>query len=74
MFVWMTLPDGVDATELLARSVSEARVAFVPGGAFHADGSGSNTLRLSFTLADERAVTEGIPRFGALLKSMLTKR
>ncbi|WP_062015347.1 PLP-dependent aminotransferase family protein [Aureimonas sp. AU4] len=71
MFVWVTLPDGVDAAALLARSVAEARVAFVPGGAFHADGSGTNTLRLSFTLADERAVTEGVPRLGALLKRTL---
>ncbi|MBB3952661.1 PLP-dependent aminotransferase family protein [Aureimonas jatrophae] len=71
MFVWVTLPDGVDAAALLARSVSEARVAFVPGGAFHADGSGTNTMRLSFTLADERAVRDGIPRLGALLERTL---
>ncbi|WP_206527279.1 PLP-dependent aminotransferase family protein, partial [Mesorhizobium sp. M7A.F.Ca.CA.001.08.2.1] len=62
MFVWVTLPEGSDATELLARSVKEARVAFVPGNAFYADGTGRNTLRLSFTLADRRAVSEGIPR------------
>jgi len=68
MFVWATLPEGSDATELLARSVKEARVAFVPGNAFYADGTGRNTLRLSFTLADQRAVTEGIPRLAALLK------
>ncbi|WJI41952.1 MULTISPECIES: PLP-dependent aminotransferase family protein [Mesorhizobium] len=68
MFVWATLPEGSDATELLARSVKEARVAFVPGNAFHADGTGRNTLRLSFTLADRRAVSEGIPRLAALLK------
>ncbi|WP_031250392.1 PLP-dependent aminotransferase family protein [Mesorhizobium sp. LNHC221B00] len=68
MFVWATLPEGSDATELLARSVKEARVAFVPGNAFHADGTGRNTLRLSFTLADRRAVSEGIPRLAVLLK------
>ncbi|WP_181165279.1 MULTISPECIES: PLP-dependent aminotransferase family protein [unclassified Mesorhizobium] len=69
MFVWVTLPEGADATALLARSVKEARVAFVPGSAFFADGTGRNTLRLSFTLADRRAVTEGIPRLAALLKA-----
>jgi len=67
MFVWLTLPEGADATELLARSVKEARVAFVPGNAFHADGSGRNTLRMSFTLANSRAVGEGIPRLAKLL-------
>jgi len=68
MFVWATLPEGSDTTALLARSVKEARVAFVPGSAFFADGSGRNTLRLSFTLADRRAVSEGIPRLAAILK------
>jgi DNA-binding transcriptional MocR family regulator len=67
MFVWVTLPEGSDATALLARSVKEARVAFVPGNAFFADGSGRNTLRLSFTLADQRVVSEGIPRLAKLL-------
>lgn len=68
MFVWVTLPEGADAAALLARSVKEARVAFVPGGAFFADGTGRNTLRLSFTLANRRAVEEGIPRLAALLR------
>ena len=51
------------------RSLSEVRVAFVPGGAFHPDGSGRNTLRLSFTLATDRAVDDGIPRLAALIRS-----
>ncbi|WP_176478405.1 MULTISPECIES: PLP-dependent aminotransferase family protein [unclassified Mesorhizobium] len=68
MFVWLTLPEGADATELLARSVKEARVAFVPGNAFFADGTGRNTLRMSFTLADDRAVSEGVPRLARVLK------
>jgi DNA-binding transcriptional MocR family regulator len=67
MFVWMTLPSAIDATDLLKRSVSEARVAFVPGHAFFADDSGRNALRLSFTLADQRAVEEGIPRLADLI-------
>ncbi len=68
MFVWLTLPEGSDATDLLARSVQEARVAFVPGNAFYADGTGRNTLRMSFTLADDRAVNEGVPRLAKLLR------
>ena len=67
MFVWMTLPPEIDTTELLARAVAEARVAFVPGHAFFADGSGRNSLRMSFTLADDRAVGEGIPRLARLI-------
>ncbi|RUT98175.1 PLP-dependent aminotransferase family protein [Mesorhizobium sp. USDA-HM6] len=68
MFVWLTLPEGADATELLARSVKEARVAFVPGNAFYADGTGRDTLRMSFTLANDRAVNEGVPRLANLLR------
>ncbi|WGF89583.1 aminotransferase-like domain-containing protein [Marinivivus vitaminiproducens] len=62
MFVWVTLPDGMDGADLLARAVREAKVAFVPGGAFFADGSGRNTLRLSFSLADGEQIEAGIRR------------
>lgn len=68
MFVWLTLPENIDAAELLARAVKEKRVAFVPGSAFYADGTGRNTLRLSFTLATPSAVSEGIPRLASLIK------
>nr|WP_246672665.1 MULTISPECIES: hypothetical protein [unclassified Mesorhizobium] len=49
--------------------MKETRVAFVPGSAFFADDTGRNTLRLSFTLADRRTVTEGIPRLAKLLRN-----
>ena len=71
MFVWVRLPEGLDSAALLARSVQEARVAFVPGNAFFADGTGRNTLRLSFTLADERAVSDGIPRLASLVRAAM---
>ncbi len=67
LFVWVTLPAHIDAAELLKRAVAEQRVAFVPGGAFFADGSGANTLRLSFSLADEAQIEEGIRRIGKLV-------
>ena len=67
MFIWMTLAAEIDTTKLLERSVAEARVAFVPGHAFFADGGGRNTLRLSFTLADARALADGIPRLADLI-------
>ena len=69
MLEWVrtTTSSAVDTTDLLERSVSEARVAFVPGHAFFADGGGRDALRLSFTLADQRAVEEGIPRLANLI-------
>ncbi|MGB3316288.1 MAG: PLP-dependent aminotransferase family protein [Albidovulum sp.] len=69
MFVWITLPKAMDGAELLAKSLQSQRVAFVPGAAFFADGSGRNTIRLSFSRADEATIEEGIKRLGALLKS-----
>jgi DNA-binding transcriptional MocR family regulator len=67
MFVWITLPAGMDGAMLLARSIETEKVAFVPGRAFHADGSGANTLRLSFSCADAATIEEGISRLGRLL-------
>ncbi|MEY8839437.1 aminotransferase class I/II-fold pyridoxal phosphate-dependent enzyme, partial [Cribrihabitans sp. XS_ASV171] len=68
MFVWVTLPPGMDAAVLLQRSLDTVRVAFVPGQAFFADGSGANTLRLSFSSADEATIDEGMRRLGQLLR------
>jgi DNA-binding transcriptional MocR family regulator len=68
MFIWLTLPTAIDAAALLPRAIAEARIAFVPGRAFHADGAGANTLRLNFSLADVAQITEGVGRLGALLR------
>ncbi|OED48411.1 PLP-dependent aminotransferase family protein [Leisingera sp. S232] len=70
MFVWITLPKGMDGAKVLARSLETERVAFVPGQAFFADGSGGNTIRLSFSNSDHTAIEEGIARLGRLLGSI----
>ena len=67
MFVWVRLPEGMDGAELLARSIQTEKVAFVPGRAFYADGSNNNTLRLSFSCANETMIEEGIQRLGRLI-------
>ena len=61
MFVWVTLPEGMDGAELLAKSLETEKVAFVPGKAFFADGSGANTCRVSFSCADEEMIEKGSP-------------
>ncbi len=71
MFIWVTLPEGLDGAELLARSVETEKVAFVPGQAFFADWSGANTLRLSFSCADEAMIDEGIRRLARLVRGAL---
>ncbi len=67
MFIWLTLPNGVDGAELLVRSIEKQRVAFVPGKAFFADGSGANTIRLSFSMSSTAQIDEGIKRLASLL-------
>ncbi|NBT30624.1 MAG: PLP-dependent aminotransferase family protein [Rhodobacteraceae bacterium] len=67
MFVWLTLPEHLDAAELLAKSLETERVAFVPGRAFFADGSNGNTLRLSFSCASEDMINTGIARLASLI-------
>lgn len=66
LFVWVTLPSSINAADLLKRSVAEAGVAFVPGHAFFADGSGTNTLRLSFSLPDVQTIDHGIEKLACL--------
>lgn len=67
MFVWVTLPTGMDGARLLATSLETAKVAFVPGQAFFADGSNANTLRLSFSCASPETIEVGMARLGALI-------
>lgn len=69
MFVWVTLPKHLDGGELLRKSLETQRVAFVPGQAFFADGSGANTLRLAFSLADDAKIDEGIKRLAAVIRA-----
>ena len=71
MFVWVTLPEGMDGAELLAKSIATEKVAFVPGKAFYADGSNANTLRMSFSCADEAMIEEGIKRLGRLISNAI---
>ena len=73
MFAWLTLPQGMDGAALLARSLETERVAFVPGRAFFADASNANSLRLSFSCADEAMIDDGIGRLGRLIRSVLGK-
>lgn len=70
MFIWITLPEDMDGAALLEHSLKTQKLAFVPGQAFFADRSGSNTIRLSFSLADEATIEEGVKRLGILLREV----
>ncbi|TNM37742.1 PLP-dependent aminotransferase family protein [Nocardioides albidus] len=63
-FTWVTLPEGTDVHRVLDAAI-DRRVVFVPGSAFHADGSGANQLRLAFSLEQEDVLVEGVTRLMA---------
>lgn len=72
LFLWVTLPEKLNTTDLLVDAVKE-KVAFVPGTSFFAGGGGYNTMRLNFSCCKPEVINEGIGRLGRLFKSQLLK-
>lgn len=72
MFIWATLPEGISTLELFDMAIKE-NVAFVPGQAFHTDGSGENTMRLNFSNSNPESIEEGIKRLATTIKEILDK-
>ncbi|MFC5285536.1 PLP-dependent aminotransferase family protein [Actinokineospora guangxiensis] len=69
-FVWLTVPEGVDTKAMQPRAVT-ARVAYVPGTGFYADGFGSRQMRLSFCYPPPERITEGVRRLAGVLAEEL---
>ena len=68
LFIWCTLPEGWDASELFKKAVAR-KVAFVPGVSFFTTpGKGNNTFRLNFSAEPEERIRKGIRTLGDLLK------
>jgi 2-aminoadipate transaminase len=70
LFVWATMPDYIDTTDLLARALQE-QVAFVPGRAAYVDGRGGNSMRLNFSGVGEDQIREGIRRIGEVVREQV---
>ncbi|HEX6602683.1 MAG TPA: PLP-dependent aminotransferase family protein, partial [Solirubrobacterales bacterium] len=66
LFIWATLPDYIDTSDLLAKAL-RADVAFVPGQAAYVDGRGSHSMRLNFSGVDEDEIREGVRRIGKVI-------
>ena len=66
LFVWATLPDYINTTDLLAKALGE-NVAFVPGEAAYVDGRGRSSMRLNFSGSGEDDIREGIRRIGGVI-------
>lgn len=66
-FLWVTLPREIDASQMIARAI-EHGVVYVTGDAFYVDGSGRNTLRLSFSAPTHERIQVGVSRLAATLR------
>ena len=70
LFLWVTLPEGIDASELFGKCLEE-NVAFVPGFPFYPNGGQRNALRLNYSNMPEEKIKEGIKRLAAVLRKSL---
>ncbi|ASJ07602.1 aminotransferase-like domain-containing protein [Thermococcus pacificus] len=66
MFIWVTLPEGIDTKLMMEKAVSKG-VAYVPGEAFFVHRDVKNTMRLNFTYVPEEKIHEGIKRLAEVI-------
>ena len=70
LFIWATMPDVLDTSDMLAKAISKG-VAFVPGTSAYVDGRGASSMRLNFSGVREDEIIEGIRRIGAVAREQL---
>jgi 2-aminoadipate transaminase len=73
MFLWLKLPAGMNAVDLLPKAV-ERNVAYVPGAAFYADAPQHNTLRLSFVTASVDQINTGVKALADVFKANMKEQ
>ena len=72
-YVWVTLPPEIDTTALMPKAIV-AKVAYVPGTAFYADGFGSWSLRLSYCYPTPERIRDGVRSLGGVIKTEMSRR
>jgi 2-aminoadipate transaminase len=72
-YVWLTLPEGLDSKVMQPRGI-HARVAYVPGIGFYADGSGRREMRLSYCFPKPERIREGVRRLAGVIEEELELR
>ncbi|MDR2007099.1 MAG: PLP-dependent aminotransferase family protein [Acidaminococcales bacterium] len=70
LFLWVVLPEKIDAGKLLVKCLEE-KVAFVPGFSFYPNGGQRNTLRINYSNMPEDRIKEGIKRLAAVFRKAL---
>jgi len=72
-YIWVTLPPEIDTNALVPKAIA-AKVAYVPGTAFYADGFGSWSLRISFCHPTPERITDGIKSLAGVIKTEMESR
>ncbi len=72
LFLWVQLPEEIDTEEMFPRAL-EKKVAYVIGNAFYVDGSGSNAMRLCYSVVSEEKIEEGIKRLSEVVREELAR-
>ncbi|ACZ23679.1 transcriptional regulator with HTH domain and aminotransferase domain [Sanguibacter keddieii DSM 10542] len=67
-YTWVKLPEGLDSKSMLPRAVT-GRVAYVPGTAFFADGTGGDHMRLSYCFPTPDRIREGVRRLASVVNA-----
>lgn len=70
MFIWITLPEGINTNMMLQKAIAE-KVAYVSGDAFYPDGGNYNSMRLNFSFSDDAVIKQGIRRLADVIKKEL---
>jgi 2-aminoadipate transaminase len=70
MFIWLRLPQALDAQALLPQAV-QAGMAFVPGAPFYAHQPERHTLRLSFVTSTPAQIDAGMAALARVLRQAI---
>jgi 2-aminoadipate transaminase len=72
LFLWVSLPEGLDSNEMFLEAV-EKKVAYVMGSSFDPEGNDKRTLRLNFSFASMPEIETGIQRLSEVIKDRLSR-
>ena len=72
-YIWVTLPPEIDTTALMPKAIA-AKVAYVPGTAFYADGFGSWSMRLAYCYPTPERSREGVKALGGVIRTEMENR
>ena len=70
LFIWVELPERINALELLQKAI-QCKVAYVPGTHFYVNGGHENTLRLNFSNSTLPQIDQGMDVLRELMEKEL---